>query len=83
MPTTPELVLMEVGIVALVQALGRKRALAFLETMSDELTEIEARVKIRRVSMPAEDRERAEAGLAALEWFKGRLPELMATLPRA
>lgn len=83
MPTTPELVLMEVGIAALVRALGRKRAGVFLETMSDELTEIEARAKVRRVSMPAEDREKADAGLKALAWFKDRLPELMATMPRA
>lgn len=82
MATTPELVLMEVGLTAIVRALGRRRAMTFLETMSDELTEIEARVKVRRVSMPAEDRERADAGLAALEWFKGRLPEIMATMPR-
>lgn len=79
-PQSPELVIIEVGLSALVTALGRKRAALLVECMAASLHERAQRSAVRGIKTPEKDRATAAADAAALAWYKDRLPALISVV---
>lgn len=80
-PQSPELVIIEVGLSALIGALGRKRADRLLKDMAITLAHRSSRRGVRRINSASEDRAVVEAEQAADAWFRENLPTFVARLP--